>query len=383
MNSRKCREMDTSPQNGLMRRTIAAHFERRISIVLLASIIFSASIAFIVFQSPTNFVQIESPYQGLSLFNESTGRRNGLPLLGGTQSNASDSLLERHVALTQRDTISNRCFLTQHESQSMPCRPLLGAVQKKFRTGLLPLATQVVVSDAYRFIYLKTRKVAGTSIFTGYFRAVLCAPKEGDEVVDNFFGIEPPVPVQKNCSRELLDPPLDQQILPPAIDKIPLTKLHNYFVFAAARNPYERAVSSYEYCALHRSGSFSEFTRNPLSLGSRCGGSASSALGQTLANPHWDPQIQEMCDATGTNCIVDYVVDTDRLAPMMDEVVHRINAGRNMSFAPLPKFSDVGKKLNSGMKRNYSKHYRSCPECRQQVFDYYKEDVVMFGYGLP
>lgn len=287
-----------------------------------------------------------------------------------------------HVPLSVHDTVTNRCFLAQHESRTTPCRPLLGVVQKRFRSGLLPSATQVVVSDAYRFIYLKTRKVAGTSIFTGFFRAVLCAPRAGDPIVDKFFGLAPIVPVRQNCSRVLLDPPLDDMQLPPSIGKIPLAKLHNYFVFAAARNPYERAVSSYEYCGLKSIGTFEQFTRDPRKFGDKCGRSPAPPSKASIANAHWDPQIQEMCDATGLNCAVDYVVDTANLVPMMDDVVSRINAGRNMSYPPLPRFSDMAPTINARRNRNYSSHYEACPECRRQVFDHYKEDVVMFGYDF-
>lgn len=289
-----------------------------------------------------------------------------------------------HLPLSTRDTIANRCFLSQHETRHAPCRPLLGAVQKRFRTGPLPLATQVVVSDAYRFIYLKTRKVAGTSIFTGFFRAVLCAPRadHDDKLLDSFFGMKAFVPVRRNCSRKLLDPPLDYMRLPPKIDAIPLAKLHNYFVFAAARNPYERAVSSYEYCGLRRVGSFREFTQRPRAFGGKCGGTSTPKPYPDIANAHWDAQIQEMCDATGLHCMVDYVVDTANLVDMMDEVVDRINAGRNMSYPALPRFSDMTPKNNVRSSSNYSNHYARCPECRQQVFDHYKEDIVMFGYDF-
>lgn len=291
----------------------------------------------------------------------------------------------QHLPLSARDTIMNRCLLSTTYTRQKPCRPFLGHVQKRFRSGVLPLATQVVISDAYRFVYLKTRKTAGTTILYGYLRKLMCAPKKGDKLVEHFWNKTKDIPVRANCSERILSPSLERRKLPPHISRIPLKKLHNYFVFTTARNPYERAVSSYEYCHLRLVGSFREFVSQPLTFGRRCPARPNETFPEvTKANFHWDPQIQEMCDSTGINCIVDYVVDTSNITMMMDEVVKEINKRRDKLYPPLPKFSDSFKAMNENKKKkSYRKYYKDCKDCKDLVKEYYLEDVTMFGYEFP
>lgn len=292
-----------------------------------------------------------------------------------------------HLPLSEPDTIGNRCLYPSSLSSEEPCRPLLGHVQKRFRKGVLPNAMQISYSDAYRFAFIKLHKAAGTTVHYGYLHTVLCPVRDGDERIHHYFTQARNAPIRANCSEELLFPSLDNARTPPPVDRRKhLARLQHYFVFTVVRNPWERAVSSYEYCGLQKVGEFLKFAQSPLTFGSTCTANKTAVLAGVPEehNIHWGTQADELCDATGTNCLVDYVVDSSRLSEMMEEVVNVINERRDKRYPPLPKFSDVAMDLNRNDKTDdYGKYYRDCEDCARLIRQHYIEDVTLFGYEFP
>lgn len=290
-----------------------------------------------------------------------------------------------YLPLSARDTISNRCI---NPSQS-PCRPLLGHVRKRFRSGMTPQATQVAISDAYRFVYIKLPKTAGTTVHYGYLLTAMCPIRNANDTrVHHYFNKAAAAPIRANCSEHLFSPSLDKGVKPSGIQKVDVKKLYHYFVFSVVRNPWKRAVSAYEYCHLNMTGSFKQFSTSPQTFGKSCTGNKSLLVNPTYPNFHWHLQSPELCDVSGTNCLVDYIVDLDRLPSMMDEVVRIINERRNKSLPKLPKFSEVALNLNrndrhSDESAHYEKYYEDCPECIDLIRDFYTEDVSLFGYQYP
>lgn len=289
------------------------------------------------------------------------------------------------IPLARPDTVGNRClYPASLQPGAQPCRPFLGHVRKRFRAGALPRAKQVAISDAYRFVYLKLPKTAGTTVHYGYFHTVMCPIRQGDTKVRHYFEKARAAPIRANCSDHVLFPSLDRGGMPPSITAVPGEKLQHYFVFTIVRNPWERAVSAYEYCYLNRVGSFRQFARNARTFGGSCTKNKTMLSKLTYPNYHWHPLAPELCDSTGTNCFVDYVVDMDRLDPMMDEVVRIINEGRDKSYPPLPLFSDFKMDLNRNTNASkYARYYKDCPECVDWIREFYEEDVTMFGYQFP
>lgn len=296
----------------------------------------------------------------------------------------SKSTRPTFLPLTTPDTIVNRCLYPSSLIHGYPCRPLIGHVKKCFRSGNLPRAKQVAISDTYRFVYLKLPKTAGTTVHYGYFHSVMCPLRPGDHKVRHYFDKAQTAPIRSNCSDEILFPSLDKGIMPPSLFSVPAEKLQHYFVFTIVRNPWDRAVSAYEYCSLDMLGSFSEFARSPRTFGHSCTKNKTGTDKPTYPNYHWHPQVPELCDVTGTNCLVDYVVDMGNLNPMMDEVIDIINERRNKSLPALPRFSDVAMDLNrNGNFTDYARYYRQCPECIGWIQEFYAEDVTLLGYEFP
>lgn len=290
-----------------------------------------------------------------------------------------------HIPLSTPDSITNRC----HFSSTTPCRPLLGHVRKRFRGGMVPRAKQITLSDMYKFAYIKLPKTAGTTVHYGYFHSVLCPLRsKADKKVKHYFNAANAAPIRANCSDDILFPSLDHGAMPGGIPTIPVEKLYHYFVFAIVRNPWKRAVSAYEYCKLNKVGTFAQFAKAPQTFGSSCTKNKSMLTKPTFPNYHWHLQVPELCDVTGTNCLVDYVIDVDRLPEMMDEVIGIINERRNMSLPTLPKFSEVALDLNRNKRsadgeHHYAQYYKDCPQCIDLIGDFYAEDVSMFGYQFP
>lgn len=291
-----------------------------------------------------------------------------------------------HLSLDSIDFISNRCIGPQSR---IPCRPLLGHVRKRFRPGMTPRAKQVAISDAYKFVYIKLPKTAGTTVHYGYLHTALCPIRnENDSKVHHYFDKAKSAPIRANCPEELLYPSLDRGQMPGGIGTVKVEKLYHYFVFTVVRNPWKRAVSAYEYCSLDMVGSFREFSKAPQTFGSSCTKNKTALVNVTYPNYHWHLQTPELCDLSGKNCLVDYVVDLDRLPEMMDEVIDIINSRRNESLPALPKFSDVALELNRNKRStkeiaDYGRYYKDCPECIDFIGDFYREDVSMFGYDFP
>jgi hypothetical protein len=115
-----------------------------------------------------------------------------------------------------------------------------------------------IISDRLKFIYIKTAKSAGSTILLGWLRPSLCPASYGDEFKG--FGN---TNFSANCSTDILYPP-------PGSDgtlcsNIPMWKFRDYFVFTTVRSPWERMVSSYDYChvAALRGLSWTEWCQEP------------------------------------------------------------------------------------------------------------------------
>lgn len=186
-------------------------------------------------------------------------------------------------------------------------------------------------SDAYRFIYMKHAKNAGSSVLPAFLRPSICPVGDGEPRTVPLGYDTPETRFGANCTAQHIAP-LDSDCFP--CHDIERWKWMSYYVFSVVRHPLTRAVSSYTYCRKQAAGvPFGQWCVNPDAGGGICGADSPGR-----PNAHWAPQTPAMCTRDG-RCIVDFIARSEHLDRDMDAVVASINALRNASYPPLPPFS--------------------------------------------
>lgn len=228
------------------------------------------------------------------------------------------------------------------------------------------------VSDAYRFIYIKLAKTASSTILPGYLRPNACAARGNDSKQFVVYA-DPGARFSANCT-DFEFRPRDTDCYP--CDTIERWKWIHYYVFASVRNPFQRAVSSYTYCRKGDANiTFEEWCMNPDMGGGICGSKIDKP------NVHWGPQADSLCRKK--SCVVDFLVRAETLQRDMDVVVHSINAVRNQTYPPLPKFASAATIIN---RQNMSRCSDSAllnefPDCVEAIKAWYRQDFEMLNYS--
>jgi hypothetical protein len=233
-----------------------------------------------------------------------------------------------------------------------------------------------VVSDAYRFIYVKIAKAAGSTIVAGFLRPAAC-PVVPPDVGRFVFFDSPSERFSSNCTSYAFE---QRDTDCGTCHQIPRWKWLHYFVFASVRHPMARAVSSYSYCGKGARGvPFASWCLNPdTGVGVDCG--------QTARKPdvHWAAQAPQLC-AGGRRCIVDYLVRVENLTAELDDVVTSINAGRDPMFPPLPPYSSINAAVNrqdpaTAADRAGLLDAPANAHCRSALAAWYADDFALLGY---
>ena len=134
----------------------------------------------------------------------------------------------------------------------------------------------------------------------------------------------------------------------------------SYFKFAFVRNPFDRFVSSCFF--LNRADPNFE-------------GTAVAFMKERLQRPRFQqrvlvrPQYQQLCTAEG-DIALDYVGRYEDLQVSYDTICEKIGVSK----------SELGKN-NSSKHSGYTKYYDD--DLRQQVADFYKDDLQFFSYDFP
>ena len=277
-----------------------------------------------------------------------------------------------------------QCNVAKRIPVSAADMPRAGA--QRWGAGDLPPGGCCAMSDAYRFIFVRTPKAGSTTVFSAFLRPAVCPPpppSAGDAGVvtasrDNAGGR---YRFSASCTPELFSP-LDSDCLP--CSDIPRWKWLHYFVFSTVREPFSRAVSSYFFCAgANSTATFAEFCVNPDAL-RQCAWLAPQPqpAATPLPNGHWVAQAAGICHAQG--CVVDFVVRADRFAQDMDSVVASINANRRAAVPPLPLFSSSTVGVSHRSSHPPAAAIYSQPDnahCVKAVAAWYAADFVTFGFA--
>ena len=240
----------------------------------------------------------------------------------------------------------------------------------------------LLVNDKYKIIFLKNTKTAGTSLMLAFGKL------EGD------------------CDTCLRHVRADEE---PEL----LQTYRDYFVFTIIRNPFDRAVSSYEYILSIRTKfwdpldedraarcpppTFQEFCERPYILAlqdltSRCytdqeKARAGHPIGQNHDFVHVEPMSKCLLSETGKPAF-DYAIRMDRIRDDFEDMrLHHLNTPerRKNGVPDLPQLAIAWTRrpIPRGavaMNRHMSKYMQCGGECASSIANYYARDLELFGY---
>lgn len=261
-----------------------------------------------------------------------------------------------------------------------------------------------LVSDIYRFIFVRTHKAAGSSL-TSFLQTHACPKRNGSSSsmsTDTCLGANFRPPHAKVCPLDAMHP--ESNVAQGGCADIPRWKWLSYYVFAAVRHPLSRAVSAYHFCNKSLSTTFAEYCVNP-DHGNWCSRVPTidpkltdELLSNVIKEPlpqlpawapgeakdkpdlHWMAQSMQLCGARG--CLPDFFARVEFLDKDLDIIVKSINAVRSFEFPELPRFSDwqiwrnkVNVQADDLFARSENSH------CRAALLAWYAEDYERLGYA--
>ena len=199
-----------------------------------------------------------------------------------------------------------------------------------------PHAVSVMYSKSSKFIYLKSGRTAGTSIWKHAMRTVFDRHEVNNKSSSNFWNIT-------DTDRE-----------------------KNYFTFTFVRNPYDRLVSNwnsfrYKKDAIYEHTTFEEFIKNTTGL---------SWLNKngTLTNEHFLP-LHYYTEFSRDNSFVDFVGKYENLQEDWNYVADKLKLDKHL----IHMNSRRGPRV-----KNYKVYYTD--ELIEIVSTYYKRDLELFDY---
>ena len=248
----------------------------------------------------------------------------------------------------------------------------------------------VQISDTYRVIFLKNTKTAGTSVLQAFAGTSFLMGALGQSM---------------NCHTCLRSVRANEKMLN--------LKYRDYFVFTVTRNPFDRAVSSYEYLlsmrrkhwipgdtargARCKAPSFREFCDRPYAVALQDQQkSCYSHKEKTRANAPWlgalhdyihvEPMSQCLLTGSGAPAF-DYAIRMDHLAEDFEDLrLNHLNTPerRERGIPTLPKLHMPWTRRPSAGPVSMSRHmepYRRCGKgCVSAIAKYYKADFDLFKY---
>lgn len=235
----------------------------------------------------------------------------------------------------------------------------------------------IYVNHPYKFIFVRNRKAASTSIVEA-----LGSPC-----------------YEKRATRPMcMDVMVMEQFTEQGLT--PQQGWKDYFVFAVARNPWARAASGYDYLTdtmrkksrgVCRLPTFEEFCRDPMILGKQHMVFRCSQQNAAYNFFHVEPAARCMLTDDGKST-VDFLIRYEHLEEDFNEVVKIINERRPKALAPLKPRSldwrkkgvaaeDSGKKVATDGSEQHADKFRKCGDsCVKLIEEFFVEDMKLFGF---
>ena len=236
----------------------------------------------------------------------------------------------------------------------------------------------MIISHEHKFIFLKTKKTAGTAIEAAL--SELCGPRdvitpyreesEGERkgLKPQNYRIDHPLKPMRPLLRRILMRP--ERYYHPSVgyyEHMPAATVRDYvgeevwrsyFKFAFDRNPWDRQVSWYLYKTKSRAArpSFERF------MGSRK---------RAYVNNH---EIYMLDDVLGGGLAVDFVGRYESLEEDLNKALHMAGVKRRIA---VPR---VNVTPNKDEARDYRSYYSD--KTRGLVADWYQPEIAMLGYGF-
>ena len=267
----------------------------------------------------------------------------------------------------------------------------------------------LLINDHYHLIFIKSTKTAGTSLLKAFHKlgGYLYRPVPVNGI-NSSMRMTVVDKLGQSCPTCLRHANTEEEASLQA-------KFRDYFVLTVARNPFDRAVSSYEYllrlrqrhwrrsdqkrAARCKAPSFQEFCQRPYVIGlqDREKGCytqeeklrAQLPLGEQHDFVHVEPLAQCLLTEGGRPAF-DYALRMDSLqADFEDMRLNHLNSRERLArgVPPFPQLSIGWSRkpaARSGQQQvSMSRHmrrFKRCKTCLASVVDYYRDDFELFGY---
>lgn len=223
----------------------------------------------------------------------------------------------------------------------------------------------MIISHTHRFIFLKSTKTAGTSI-----EAALSRHCSGDDIVTELGDYRHNRDENGNWIHRAMNASgFDQE--EPALsvrDKVGPHVWNSYFKFSIARNPWDRAVSSFSWHN-RRATKPQRGLMQKLGLGRSEDDAMRAAFAEFVRN---DLKTNDRFYVIDGELCVDYVIRYESLQEGFDEVCRRVG----VPTTELPR-------LKSGIRdagRHYSTYFDD--DTRELVRQRHTNDLRLFGYAF-
>ncbi|MAZ17305.1 MAG: hypothetical protein CL535_13355 [Ahrensia sp.] len=235
----------------------------------------------------------------------------------------------------------------------------------------------MILSHDYRFIFVKPKKVAGTSL--EILLSQLCGAHDIitpiakiDEATRSRLGFPGPQNYRKRLREASFDDwrrlILRQKTPLRFYNHIPATEIkksvgdeiwNSYLTISIVRNPFDYAISRYYW--KRKSGNEQDFT---------------SFL---RANPQCLTENRRITDIDG-RCEIDFMVRYENLQADLTQLSERLGLDKNLGTESSMVTAKSGvRPVSATMSRMYSSH----PEALDIVRDRCRHDIERYGYDLP
>lgn len=213
-----------------------------------------------------------------------------------------------------------------------------------------------MISHRHRCIFVHVPKAGGSSI-----EDVIWGPEKGRAEADLWGAHE----------RNRHQPDGLQHLLASQIrEEVGLDVFCSYFKFAFVRNPFDKAVSQYEYLRQKR-----KVLRRRIGMADDASFAEYIKLIQEHPHPHWEPQHRFLFSGGG-ELLVDFVGRFERFETDARRVFDMLGIGVRLG----PWRSTRVPHSRKGHRRPYDEYYDD--ETREAVRAMYARDLELFGYAF-